>query len=251
MSLLERNPQGPTAWIGDLPVVSRYTAGMAGERFFRAIKDDGKILGSYCENCGTSLAVDPDAGNSSSSAIPKAGHAPSGSGSTDGSYYLGRQREAPPKSPYPIATPKGDGSVVEQRSFTFWLVLTICTLGLAYLVYIYLSLDDLQRHIWFDGHSDQERRSQRTHAGPIAMLSVIFVGLPIYYYTKYSVMDRHLRHEHGQFASKLPSPNIMVGLVVLCFVLSFTGIGLISWAIVLYLDNSWQNVFNAHIASPH
>jgi uncharacterized OB-fold protein len=37
--------------IGELPVSSRYSAGVAGERFFRAIKDEGRILGTYCETC--------------------------------------------------------------------------------------------------------------------------------------------------------------------------------------------------------
>jgi len=51
MTLLERDPKAPKAWIGDLPVTSRYTFGLAGERFFRAIKDDGQIWGTYCPNC--------------------------------------------------------------------------------------------------------------------------------------------------------------------------------------------------------
>jgi uncharacterized OB-fold protein len=51
MTLLERDPKAPQAWIGDLPVTSRYTYGLAGERFFRAIKDEGRILGSYCPDC--------------------------------------------------------------------------------------------------------------------------------------------------------------------------------------------------------
>jgi hypothetical protein len=51
MSFLEKDPNAPTAWLGDLPITSRYTAGLAGERFFRAIKDEGKILGSRCEPC--------------------------------------------------------------------------------------------------------------------------------------------------------------------------------------------------------
>lgn len=51
MSLLERDPRAPGAWVGDLPVTSRYTAGLAGERFLRAIKDDGVILGSRCPRC--------------------------------------------------------------------------------------------------------------------------------------------------------------------------------------------------------
>ena len=51
MTLLERNPKAQTAWLGDLPVTSRYTYGLAGESFFRAIKDEGTILGTRCSNC--------------------------------------------------------------------------------------------------------------------------------------------------------------------------------------------------------
>ena len=51
MTLLERDKNAPEAWHGSLPVTSRYTYGLAGERFFRALKEDGAILGSYCPNC--------------------------------------------------------------------------------------------------------------------------------------------------------------------------------------------------------
>jgi len=51
MTLLERDRGAPSAWLGELPVTSRYTYGLAGERFFRAIKDEGKILGTRCSNC--------------------------------------------------------------------------------------------------------------------------------------------------------------------------------------------------------
>jgi len=39
------------AWKGDLPLTSRYSAGIAGERFFRAIKDEAKLLGTRCARC--------------------------------------------------------------------------------------------------------------------------------------------------------------------------------------------------------
>ena len=39
------------AWQGDLPVKSRYTFGLAGERFYRAIKDEGKLFGTRCDKC--------------------------------------------------------------------------------------------------------------------------------------------------------------------------------------------------------
>jgi len=51
MTLLERDPNAPTSWRGNLPVTSRYTFGLAGERFFRAIKDEGRILGTRCPEC--------------------------------------------------------------------------------------------------------------------------------------------------------------------------------------------------------
>ncbi len=38
-------------WQGDIPITSRYTAGIAGERFLRAIKEEGKILGTRCRAC--------------------------------------------------------------------------------------------------------------------------------------------------------------------------------------------------------
>lgn len=51
MSLLSSDHESPSVWQGNLPVTSRYTFGLAGERFFRALKDEGRILGSYCPRC--------------------------------------------------------------------------------------------------------------------------------------------------------------------------------------------------------
>jgi len=51
MTLLEHDKDAPKAWYGDLPVSSRYTYGIAGERFFRAIQEKGVILGTYCPKC--------------------------------------------------------------------------------------------------------------------------------------------------------------------------------------------------------
>ena len=52
MTLLERDKHAPAAWRGNLPVTSRYTYGIAGEKFFRTLKDEGKIMGTVCNNCG-------------------------------------------------------------------------------------------------------------------------------------------------------------------------------------------------------
>jgi uncharacterized OB-fold protein len=39
-------------WHGSMPVESRYTLGPAGERFFRTLKDEARLLGTRCGRCG-------------------------------------------------------------------------------------------------------------------------------------------------------------------------------------------------------
>jgi hypothetical protein len=39
------------AWRGDMPTEGRYTAGVAGERFFRAIQEEGRFLATVCLDC--------------------------------------------------------------------------------------------------------------------------------------------------------------------------------------------------------
>jgi uncharacterized OB-fold protein len=51
MNKSKHNPRVGGAWEGNLPVRSRYTFGVAGERFYRAIKDEGKIYGTTCSEC--------------------------------------------------------------------------------------------------------------------------------------------------------------------------------------------------------
>lgn len=40
------------AWRGELPAAHRYTVGPAGERFFRALRDEARLLGTRCGRCG-------------------------------------------------------------------------------------------------------------------------------------------------------------------------------------------------------
>jgi len=54
MSLIERitNFGDAKVWYGNMPLESLYTVGVAGEKFLRAIKDQGVIMGSVCPACG-------------------------------------------------------------------------------------------------------------------------------------------------------------------------------------------------------
>jgi len=53
MSLIERITKAGDArvWYDDMPIESVYTVGIAGERFFRTIKDQGVIMGTVCPTC--------------------------------------------------------------------------------------------------------------------------------------------------------------------------------------------------------
>lgn len=43
--------QKAIAWTGDIPITNRYTAGIAGERFLREIKDNACFVGTRCSQC--------------------------------------------------------------------------------------------------------------------------------------------------------------------------------------------------------
>jgi hypothetical protein len=53
MSLLHRiqHAEGALSWRGNMPTEGRYTAGIAGERFFRAITEEGQFLATICLDC--------------------------------------------------------------------------------------------------------------------------------------------------------------------------------------------------------
>lgn len=45
----------PTYWEGEIPVNYVYTYGLAGEAFFRAVKDKGTFLATRCDACDVSF----------------------------------------------------------------------------------------------------------------------------------------------------------------------------------------------------
>jgi uncharacterized OB-fold protein len=53
MSLIERitKVRDAQVWYDNMPVESVYTVGIAGEKFLRAIKDQGAIMGTVCPTC--------------------------------------------------------------------------------------------------------------------------------------------------------------------------------------------------------
>lgn len=48
-------PDRVEVWTGEIPIESRYTAGLAAERFLRGIQERGVLLGVHCSNCDLTL----------------------------------------------------------------------------------------------------------------------------------------------------------------------------------------------------
>ena len=46
------DPRDVRLWEGQIPIAHRYTPGVSGEPFFRALRERGEFLGSRCESCG-------------------------------------------------------------------------------------------------------------------------------------------------------------------------------------------------------
>ncbi len=46
------DPRDVILWEGRVPIRHRYTPGIAGEAFFTALGDRGKLLASRCSSCG-------------------------------------------------------------------------------------------------------------------------------------------------------------------------------------------------------
>jgi uncharacterized OB-fold protein len=53
MSLVEKVDKitEAKAWQGEIPIQSRYTYGLAGEKFFREIMENGRLVGTHCPEC--------------------------------------------------------------------------------------------------------------------------------------------------------------------------------------------------------
>jgi uncharacterized OB-fold protein len=54
MAMKERisQPRKTAPWYGELPVESRYTVGIPGEKFLRTLKDRGRFTATHCPECG-------------------------------------------------------------------------------------------------------------------------------------------------------------------------------------------------------
>ncbi len=166
-------------------------------------------------------------------------------------------------------------SPVPERNYLVWFLLGIASLGICFLIYLYLNLEDLEKH----SHYPLELKAKPIKVNPSSLLilffiSICFLFIPIFwymYYIKYASLTNHIREQKIDTAPiKLLHPiYYMIPLVlshifaVIPFIIKLiskidirTSIPELFWSIfaliiVLTLitsvmDYYWQKAFNHH-----
>lgn len=166
--------------------------------------------------------------------------------------------------------------IVPERNYIYWLLLGIISAGIIFLVYLFLNIQDLEKHSEYpkDSRADSIKvNSSQTLL--FFLIAVCFAFIPVLwwiYYKKYSSLYYHLRNQKNRSAPfKIPHPVFyMLPLIcshLLALVPSIIGLAIqvdirvemptLFWGlfggimvlsiIPIILDYLWQRAFNAHI----
>ena len=164
---------------------------------------------------------------------------------------------------------------VPQRNYLVWLALGIISVGIVFLIYLYLNLEDLEKHSRYPN----ELKAKPIEVNASSMLtlfiiSICFSFIPILwyiYYKKYASLYYHLKEQNYETApNKIVHPAFyMVPLILshlsalvpaiislttsinirveypLIFWLIFALVAILS-IINITLDYFWQRAFNEH-----
>jgi len=166
-------------------------------------------------------------------------------------------------------------SQVPERNYLIWFLLGIATVGVCFLIYLYLNFEDLEKH----SHYPLELKAKPIKVNTSSLLilffiSICFLFIPILwymYYLKYASLANHIREQKIDTAPiKLLHPAYYMIPLVLSHILavvpsiiyftstidiraSFPGLfwSIFASIIVLTLitsimDYYWQKAFNSH-----
>ncbi|NHJ39439.1 MAG: hypothetical protein FK731_05345 [Asgard group archaeon] len=165
--------------------------------------------------------------------------------------------------------------IVPERKYVYWFLLGIITVGIFFLIYLFINIEDLDKHSHYPNDSRGDPiRVNTSQTLMIFIVAICFGFIPILwwiYYKKYASLYYHLKGQKYENAPrKIPHPAFyMIPLItshllalvptIITFITSenirFTlpalfwsilGIIFILTAITFYLDFLWQNAFNVH-----
>ncbi|NHJ85406.1 MAG: hypothetical protein FK734_08075 [Asgard group archaeon] len=172
--------------------------------------------------------------------------------------------------------------IIPERKYIIWFIIGIVTVGIGFMIYLFINLEDLERH----SHYPNDPRAEPIDVNAMQLLIFFLVALcfgfiPILwwiYYKKYVSLYSHLKKQkHDMAPRKIPHPALylvplisshLIALVptIVSWILVAQGGEAMSirlsmpwlfwsiWAIVLVLtlctsllDYLWQRALNAHI----
>ncbi|MCG3218264.1 MAG: zinc-ribbon domain-containing protein [Candidatus Heimdallarchaeota archaeon] len=189
--------------------------------------------GAYCISCGSMLdqgvAFCSECGASSDSKSPQPVQ------------LEARQQTSPgygSRTPAAVSTSYKQTSA-PTRIWINWMIISLCTMGIGYLVYIYLNFEDTRSH-WNRHHlSKNIPNSERLDTDPnlvIIMLLLCFFYIPIFIliFIKHEKMYKHLTYEGAYDRGVSGAAALVISICTF-------GIGL------LFIDYKWQELFNEHL----
>ncbi|MEA2070520.1 MAG: DUF4234 domain-containing protein, partial [Asgard group archaeon] len=160
------------------------------------------------------------------------------------------------------------------RNFFLWLGLGLVSFGIFYLVYLYLNIEDLEKHSKYPNEPKAEDIDiSATKILMLFLVSICFGFIPILwwiFYKKYAGFYNHIKNQSRENAPhKIPHPAYYMTLVIISnllalvpAILTFFEINLrvsypgIFWLIssvlialsigIIILDYFWQRAFNSH-----
>lgn len=166
-------------------------------------------------------------------------------------------------------------SQVPERNYLIWFILGVVTVGICFLIYLYLNIEDLEKH----SHYPLELKAKPIKANASSLLllffiSICFLFIPILwyiYYLKYASLYNHIREQKKDTAPiKLLHPVFYMIPLVLSHTFALVP-SIIQWvfkidikaanpglfwsifAIIIVLtlltsimDYYWQKAFNKH-----
>ncbi|MBN1331053.1 MAG: hypothetical protein JXA54_16390 [Candidatus Heimdallarchaeota archaeon] len=171
--------------------------------------------------------------------------------------------------------------IIPERKYILWFLLGIVTIGICFLVYLFINLEDLEKHSQYPNDPRAEPiRVSAMQSLTFFLVALCFGFIPILwwiYYKKYASLYDHLKKQKNDMAPiKIPHTALyLVPLVIshltaliptiIGWILTAKNEEVVSirlsipwlfwtiWAIVLILtlftsvlDYFWQRAFNAH-----
>jgi hypothetical protein len=146
-----------------------------------------------------------------------------------------------------------------MRNYVVWLIMGICTCGLAGLLYVYYNFDDVRKLENLKLAQGQTQYYGHRTTDPAVGLIVYFVCGPITTILKYNTLNTYYSLYGDKNGPKPPEAVTIiltgVGMIVgLIFGIIFPPLFIAFFGLLIYifvLENNWQNALNYQIQTFH